>query len=259
MCGCYETTRDGVAYRVFFRRDGRGKTGRFIWQPKDGGPEIDPLRKWPPVPRTFRPTELIPIIRLVDGQPVTDLATWWLLPPWSAGKVEWRRTKADGRKYFAWKRETRPNQRTHFNSKRDTLLAEPGNFYWRLLEGQRCVMPADGYVEWPDTDLGPAGPGRLFRLASGRPFLFPGIWNEEPDDEGKPFLTANLITTEPNALMLTLPHKRMPGLLTTPEEVMGYLEAPTAEAAAAFLTSYPAEDMEMLPWGPEPLQGSLFA
>jgi putative SOS response-associated peptidase YedK len=211
------------------------------------------------VPRTFRPTERIPIIRLVGGRPVTDLATWWLLSPWAAGKVDWKRTKAEGRKYFVWKPGTKPNQRTHFNSKRATLLAEQGNFYWRLLEGQRCVLPADAFVEWPDEELGPKGPGRLFRLRSGRPFLFAGIWSEEPDDEGHPFLTANLITTDPNALLLSLPHKRMPAMLTTPDEVMGYLQAPSAEAAAAFLQPYPAEDMEMLPWGPEPVQGSLFA
>jgi len=246
MCGRYRVIKDGKVYWRFFK-GGRGKTGRWIWEDTETGEQFDPLIKWPSRPE-IKPTQQVPIFRLIGGEPQLDLACWWLLAPWAGDHVVWTRTKKEGQKYFRWKTNTPPNRKTHFNSKKTTLLRQRDGFYRQMLESNRCVLPADGFVEWPDTDLGPAGPGKLFTLKDEAPYMFPGIWFEGMDDEGNPFLTANIITVDPNDLLLALPHKRMPAILRTPAEVMAYLTAPSAEAAGEILQTTPAHHMEVTAW-----------
>ena len=256
MCGRYQIEKNGTLFWRFFR-GGRGVTGRWVEQSitpgsgSDHDPLIDPpipLPTWLPM-REVKPTQKIPIFRLDPaGRVELRMVTWWLCPPWARDRVKWY-INMEGKKSFRWLPGKPPG--THFNTRFDTLTKDKRSYWWNLLEGQRCVLPVDGFIEWPDDELRdktqPKIP-RLFSLKGGAPFFFPGLWEEVLDDEGHPFLSANLITVGPNEMLQSLPHRRMPAMLKTPKEVEEYLGAPTGEAAAKALQTTPAEMMEMGPW-----------
>lgn len=131
-------------------------------------------------------------------------------------------------------------------------------------ETRRCVVPADGFYEWTETD----GRKRPHRVAfrDDRPFLMAGIharW-EDPDAaaqsgldafgggatgdalsaESTPAETFAVVTTEPNDLVAEL-HHRM-AVVLDPEDVETYLHGSTDEAAAT-LRTYPGDDLRSYP------------
>lgn len=255
MCGRYQVIYDGKPYWKFF--DSRSKRWRI--QPiNPGDPEVEdpvlPLRPlprpdWPPL-REVKPTQAVPVFFLEeDGAVAWDMVNWWLCPPWGGDRRVFYRTK-EGRKSFRWKPGRQPG--THFNSRWDTVT-EPGTYWHRLLGSRRCLFPASGFIEWPDDEIRdmrlPKVP-RLFTLKDQAPFFIAGIWDSVEDDEGRPFVSANLITVEPNDLLKALPHRRMPAILRTTGEVDAWLDAPDAEAAATLLRPVPAEAMEAGEWPP---------
>ncbi len=255
MCGRYQVLYDGKPYWKFF--DSRAKRWRV--QPiNPGDPEIeDPLHPWKPLPkpdwppmREVKPTQLVPIFFMDGGEVSFEMMTWWLCPPWGHDRMVFYRSK-EGKKSFRWKPGARPG--THFNSRLDTVT-ETGSYWNKLLGAQRCLFPASGFIEWPDDEMRdhrlPKIP-KLFTLKQEKPFFIAGIWERCLDDEGRPFASANLITVEPNELLKALPHKRMPAILKTREEVDAWLDAPGAEAAATLLKPTPEEEMEVLAWPPE--------
>ena len=77
-------------------------------------------------------------------------AHWWLLPSWTKPEeFKWRIT-GKGEKSFSWASGKRF---THFNS-RVATLTDPSKRYWyKLLDGQRCLIPANGFVEWSDEEM----------------------------------------------------------------------------------------------------------
>jgi putative SOS response-associated peptidase YedK len=190
------------------------------------------------------PTSREPIVRAADGGARVDEAHWWLLPSWAIGsgaRVAWRRDKA-GAKSFSWKGAPR----SHFNSRRDTLT-DPANRYWNgLLDARRCLVPADGFIEWPDDALRPKDAPKIpryFTLPERRPFFFAGIWDEATNDEGAPFLSFNIVTTTPNALLRELPHHRMPAILEDGDAAKWLSRDVRAAEAATLLQPFPDDRM----------------
>ena len=135
------------------------------------------------------------------------------------------------------------------NARAESLLEKPA--FKRALAKRRCLIPADAFYEWKK----PEGKGRhkqpyAFRLKGDRPFAFAGLWEawRDPQHEDRPPLfTTTIITGQPNALVAPV-HDRMPVIL--PEAAYRDwldVEARDAEAAAALLVPYPAEDMHAYP------------
>jgi putative SOS response-associated peptidase YedK len=164
------------------------------------------------------------------------------LPNWAGLQVRWRISKA-GEKTFTWQGE----RKSHFNSRWDTI-SNPGNRYWNgLLESRRCLIPADGFVEWPDEAMIPKGQDKIpkfFFLKNRSPFYFAGLYETLPDDTGAPFTSFNVITVKPNSLLEGLPHHRMPAILG-PENIAKWIN-PTikADEAAKLLGPLPPEAMD---------------
>lgn len=157
------------------------------------------------------PTSVEPILINREGQVILIPAHWWILPSWGAGQVNWRCAKSTGAKTFTWKGAPK----SHFNSRWDTVT-KPG--YWnQLLDTNRALIPADGFMEWPDDALRDKSLDKIpkyFTLHERRPFFFAGLYDTTIDDEGKPFLSFNIITVEPNEQLKALPHHRMPAILS---------------------------------------------
>lgn len=63
------------------------------------------------------------------------------------------------------------------NAKAETLNSKP--MWKRLLQKQRCLIPADGYYEWEGI-LGKKMPWR-FTLKNEEPFCFAGLWDRCSD------------------------------------------------------------------------------
>ncbi len=230
MCGRYTLTSDAQALRHLMNetlpvsQDGGALSDSEIRRAVDAPHR----RKYNIVPASFEP------ILLRDGDSVAvKNAHWWLLPSWAGKQVRWRISKT-GERTFSWKGPPK----SHFNSRWDTV-ANPANAYWHgLLENRRCLVPADGFMEWPDDELLSKGREkipRLFFLKQRKPFFFAGLFDVAVDEENNPFLSYNIITTVPNEMLRALPHHRMPAILRE-EDVASWIDpAVKAEAAAALL------------------------
>ncbi len=177
-------------------------------------------------------------------------AHWWLLPSWAgADDFKWR-ISGKGEKSFSWK----PSKRaSHFNCRFDTLT-DPGKRYWfRLLDSQRCLIPANGFVEWSDVEMLTSGERKrqaLFYLKDQKPYFFAGVYDVIQDDEGREFPSVNIITTEPNDLLKALPHHRMPAILRR-EDVKSWMDPGLRNAEARSLLKPTAkEEMDFHFLGP---------
>ncbi len=111
---------------------------------------------------------------------------------------------------------------------------------------RRCLIPASGFFEW-------AGTGKKrqpwdFRMASGRPFAFAGLWEPPFDPLDAP--TATILTTEPNEIARPV-HDRMPVILA-PDDYARWLdpEARGLGALRPLLQPFPAVAMIAYPVEP---------
>src|SRR5436305_257384 len=81
----------------------------------------------------------------------------------------------------------------NINARRETVATS--NAFRSAFRHRRCLMPADGFFEWVP---GPPKAPHYFRLASGEPFAFAGIWERWGD---APLETCALITTMANSVV----------------------------------------------------------
>jgi len=86
--------------------------------------------------------------------------------------------------------------RGRINVRSESLLARRGPIR------RRCIEFADGFYEWSNRRP------YYYTLASGRPFVFAGLW--EPENGTA---SCDIATCEPNALVAPV-HDRMPVILT---------------------------------------------
>lgn len=197
MCGRMIVQVDGVSYYHQFSSQENG--WEFVVAPdayQDLGPRQDA--------REVRPTESVILHRVRDGELRPDPAFWTLVPPWTESVADLRPTREGPRLV--------PPPRTHFNSRRDTLLKSPG--WRRLLSTQRGVLLADAFLEWSDEELLAGGGKRAGRYRLSRDRLMPlaCVWNDVVVG-GRTVATCSVVTVPPNELLASLPHHRMPAVL----------------------------------------------
>ncbi|HNY30871.1 MAG TPA: SOS response-associated peptidase family protein [Fibrobacteria bacterium] len=155
--------------------------------------------------REVVPTDRVLLHRVQDGRIVPSWAFWTLVPPWIESPCGVSTATSGGERLV-------PPPRTHFNSRQDTLT---GSVAWRnLLSRNRCVVFADSFLEWSDSALLAGGPKRVgdFSLASGEPMCLAGIYSPVRVGD-REILTVSVVTTDPNEMLRTLPHHRMPAIL----------------------------------------------
>jgi putative SOS response-associated peptidase YedK len=184
------------------------------------------------------PGQQLPVI--TDGEPDRlSKLEWGLIPAWAE-------TRQDG---------------GYINARAETLMEKSSfapAFEGTAEVGGRCLVPADGFYEWVDTEGG-TQPYRV-TFADDRPFVMAGIWTRwqppttqtgldafgesgsSPDPE--PIETFSIITTEPNDLVDDL-HHRMAVIL--PEEQQKHWLTAAPEDAKQLLDPYPADSMHAYP------------
>jgi putative SOS response-associated peptidase YedK len=175
------------------------------------------------------PEKVIPRYNVAPSQPVAvvandgrsrlDFHIWGLIPFWA-------KDPAIGARMI--------------NARAETLAEKPA--FKAAYRYRRCLILADGFYEWKKGGGSGKSPS-LFRLASGNPFAFAGIWERWMSPFADEVLTCSIITTEANSLVAET-HDRMPVILhdedyplwLTPGEM-----APTA--LAHLLRPFPADEM----------------
>ena len=112
---------------------------------------------------------------------------------------------------------------------------------------RRCIIPADGFYEWKTVNKKKMPVH--FRLQTGEPFGFAGVWDVWNGPQGKVFSCA-IITTTPNDLTREV-HDRMPVILSRTDED-AWLDPKNLDPAVLMpmLKPFPASEMEAMQVNP---------
>lgn len=174
----------------------------------------------PSLPRYIAPAQPVATVLNEDARRLT-LSHWGLIPSWAKDRSIGNRM---------------------INARAETVQEKPS---FRVpFRRMRCLILADGFYEWKRE------PGRrtklpyYFRLKSGKPFAFAGLWDRWREPSGKDLTTCTIITTSANATVEPV-HHRMPVILLSDHyEPWLAPEEQKIESLLACLKPYPAEEME---------------
>jgi putative SOS response-associated peptidase YedK len=125
------------------------------------------------------------------------------------------------------------------NARAETVASKPS--FRDAYRKRRCVIPADGFYEWRrDAARTPFAIARKDRLT----MPFAGLWERWTDKKsGETIRTCTILTTSANELCAPI-HDRMPVILRADDIGLWLGEEPAdADALAALLRPYPAEEM----------------
>jgi len=109
----------------------------------------------------------------------------------------------------AWADDLSIGQRM-INARSETIASKPA--FRDAFRSRRCVLPADGYLEWTS---GPDGKqAHLIERHDQQPFYLAGLWerNRKVTADGEPITSFTVATTTANQATAAL-HDRMPVLL----------------------------------------------
>ena len=185
--------------------------GRYsLFTPREELEErFDATFETPPEPRyNCAPGQRLPVVTNDDPDAFRSLE-WGLVPPW-----------ADDRKVGS----------NLINARAETVREKPS--FREAFERRRCLVPADGFYEWVQTE----GGKQPYRVAfeDDRPFAMAGLWErwtpsttqtglsdfggDGADDDGDATVeTFTVVTTEANEFQSQY-HHRMPVVLAPDEE-----------------------------------------
>ncbi|MFN7623467.1 MAG: SOS response-associated peptidase [Acidobacteriota bacterium] len=173
------------------------------------------------------PTQPVPVV-IADVSRRMIICHWGLIPHWAPEDSMASRM---------------------INARAETLAEKPA--FREPLARRRCLVPADGFYEWPKKG---AHAGQIIEVAraDGELMAMAGLWEEWRAADGTVRRTFTIITVEPNALMEQY-HHRMPAILRRADETV-WLDPSTDPAAARkLLRSYPDDDLVAHPVGRERL------
>jgi len=139
----------------------------------------------------------------------------------------------------AWVKDPAIDNRM-INARAETLAEKPA--FKRLIGKRRCVVPADGFYEWRKE--GKRKVPMRFRLKTGEPFGFAGLWDSWRRPDGNELQSFTIITTDANEFIRPI-HDRMPVILTQEDEER-WLDLELKEPAKllSLLRPYPPRLME---------------
>lgn len=164
-----------------------------------------------------RPTNRMPVVRVVDGQWVVEMRRWGFLRVWPG---------PDGA----------PHKRQLFNAVGEEL--EQKRAFRKAFHESRCLIPMSGWFEWPLVD----GKKRKTEIALKGQAVFAagGLFETSTDpDSGEPVDTYTLITAPPNAQLGAI-HDRAP-LILPRAGYAAWLEGDLAQAKE-LIGCYPEEE-----------------
>ncbi len=101
------------------------------------------------------------------------------------------------------------------NARAETVATKPS--FRHAFKSQRCIIPANGFYEWKQSDDGKTKIPYYIRRKDHMLFGFAGLWESWNDAEGKEIRSFTIITTTPNKVMEKI-HDRMPVILEEKDE-----------------------------------------
>jgi putative SOS response-associated peptidase YedK len=167
------------------------------------------------------PTSKLPVVVSRRGRRTLTLMRWGLIPSWA--------------------KDLKIGHAT-FNARAEGVDNRPAfRSAWRA--GRRCLVIADGYYEWRDTDRQPFA----VSLSNRGPMTIAGLWDQWLAPDGASIKSFTIITTQANELLQPL-HARMPVLLA-PDRWPAWLGETAAGDAElkAMLRPYPGAGMTFWP------------
>jgi putative SOS response-associated peptidase YedK len=148
----------------------------------------------------------------VDDPPRNLAPRWNIAPTQECLAV---RQDEQGRRHFAslrwglvpaWAKDASGAARM-INARGETVAEKPA--YREALRKRRCLVPADGFYEWPEQgDRRPV----LIRRADAAPFAFAGLWESWRDPAGGVRETFTIVNTAAIGAMAKI-HPRVPIVL----------------------------------------------
>jgi putative SOS response-associated peptidase YedK len=128
------------------------------------------------------------------------------------------------------------------NARSETLAEKPS--FRNAYKKRRCLIIADGFYE--SQKEGKKKIPFYFRLKSGKPFGFAGLYETWVSPEGQTINTCTIITTEPNELVQPI-HNRMPVIVPKDKESLWIDPAVQSQGKlSSVLKPYPAAEMEAI-------------
>lgn len=214
MCGRYAASADEGALRELF--------------------ELEQVLELPPASWNVAPTDHVPAV-VERADKATGIVTrrliaprWGLVPSWSKG----------------------PGGPPMINARVETLVTKPA--FRTALSTRRCLLPADGYYEWYETEQLTAKGKPMKQPFFIKPeiglFVMAGLYEfwKDPSVEGpKAWLTSVTIITTRATDKVGHIHDRMP--MTVPPEAWAAWLDPSqddAEAAHELLTVTQPDDLD---------------
>jgi putative SOS response-associated peptidase YedK len=171
------------------------------------------------------PSQPILMVRDVAGDAERELAEakWGLVPVWARDRY------AGG---------------GLINACSETAAEKP--CFREAFRRRRCLIPADGFYEWLHSG-GKRKQPFLIRLKEGEPFAFAGLWESWEGQDGQPFTTAAILTTQANDLVKAI-HERMPVILR-PEQHDRWLDRAVkrAEVLRPLLCPFDPSALDLFP------------
>ena len=108
------------------------------------------------------------------------------------------------------------------NARAETVAEAPA-FKHAFNDGFRCLIVADGFYEWQQTDKGKQ-PFWIHR-AEREPFAFAGLWARAKGADGSKLYSCSIVTCAPSEQIAPI-HDRMPVILDREDEA-GWLDRET--------------------------------
>lgn len=150
------------------------------------------------------------------------------------------------------------------NARSETLAEKPA--FKTALARRRCLILADGFYEWHHPEkqglTGPGSEGKsrgktagrsipyLFRLASGKPFAFAGLWDTWKSPEGEIISSCTIITTAANEHLSRF-HDRMPVILDQDNLWKWLNPQASIPEVTSLLAPYPSDQITSHPVTPK--------
>ncbi len=166
------------------------------------------------------PTQMVPVIRVVNGRRWLSLVRWGLIPHWA--------------------KEVKKPQ---INARGETIFEKP--MFRDAARQRRCLILADGFYEWKrDANDKPLQAYFVSRV-DGKPFAMGGIWETWISPDGEVIDTVAIVTTLANAEIAPI-HDRMPVILDN-RDYLTWIEADRVPVEDAKALIKPAPDGTLLP------------
>jgi len=165
------------------------------------------------------PTQTAPVVLLREGKRELYSMRWGLIPAW-----------AKDEKFAA----------RMINARAETIQEKPS--FKDAFKTKRCLVPADGFIEWEQTEEGKQP--HYITMRNNTLFAFAGLWSQWKK-EGGLLWTFSIITTHCNSLVQPI-HQRMPVILPAEKYNAWIDSASDANTLQSLLMPFPADQMQRI-------------